>query len=107
MAKWRGKVGFGVQTEVRPAVWKDVIEEHVYSGEIIRNTRSLQSSDNLNDNINVSNEISILADPFANNNFHSMRYVEFMGAFWEISKIEVRYPRLILSVGGVYNGERP
>lgn len=106
MAKWRGKIGFGVQTEVRPTVWKDVIEEHTYSGDVIRNTRSLQTSENLNDDINVANEISIIADPFANKNFHSMRYVEFMGDVWKITKVEVRYPRLILTMGGVYNGER-
>lgn len=106
MAKWRGKIGFGVPTEVRPAVWKDVIEERVYSGDLLRNTRSLQTSENLNDDINVANEISILADPFANHNFHSMRYVEFMGAVWTITKVDVRYPRLILTIGGLYNGER-
>lgn len=60
----------------------------------------------MNDDINVSNEISILADPYANQNFHAMRYVEFMGAKWKISGVEVQYPRLILSVGGVYNGEQ-
>lgn len=107
MARWTGKIGFGVQTEVRPAVWKDVIEEHKYSGEITRNTRSLQVTDNLNDDITVANEISILADPFAHKNFHSMRYVEFMGDLWKITKVDVRYPRLILTIGGVYNGERP
>lgn len=106
MAKWYGKIGFGVVTEVEPAIWEDVIEEHTYSGDITRNTRSLQSSENLNDDINVANEISIIADPFAKQNFHSMRYVEFMGTVWKITKVDVQYPRLILTIGGVYNGKR-
>lgn len=106
MAKWRGKIGFGIPTEVRPAVWKNVFEEHMYSGDVIRNTRNLQTSEKLNDDINVANEISIVADPFANQNFHSMCYVEFMGAVWKIATVEVRYHRLILTVGGLYNGER-
>ena len=59
--------------------------------------------DKLNDDVNISNEISIVADPFAYQNFHAMRYVEFMGAKWKISSVEVQYPRLILTVGGVYN----
>ena len=70
---------------------------------MIRNIRQLEASDKVNDDINISNEISIIADPFAYQNFHAMRYVEFMGAKWKISSVEVQYPRLILTVGGVYN----
>ena len=105
MAKFYGKIGFAKPTETNLGVWEDVIVERSYSGDLGRNTFRLQSSENLNDNINISNEISIIADPYANENFHSMRYVEFMGARWKINNVEVKYPRLILSVGGVYNGQ--
>lgn len=104
MAKFYGKIGFADTVETSPGVWTEKIVERNYFGDIIRNTRRLQSSDQLNDDINISNEISIVADPYANQNFHSMRYVEFMGAKWKITNVEVRYPRLILTVGGVYNG---
>lgn len=103
MAKYYGKIGYATSEEVKPGVWKKRITEREYFGDVIRNTRRLQSSGNLNDNIIVSNEISIVADPFANENFHSMLYVEFMGAKWKISNVEVQYPRLILTVGEVYN----
>ena len=79
----------------------------MYSGDVIRNTRRLQSADQVNDNVNVSNEISIIADPYANGNFHAMRYVGFMGAKWKITNVEVLYPRLILTIGGVWNGDKP
>ena len=79
----------------------------MYSGDVIRNTRRLQSADQVNDNVNVSNEISIIADPYANGNFHAMRYVGFMGAKWKITNVEVQYPRLILTIGGVWNGSEP
>lgn len=104
MAKFYGKIGFAETVETTPGVWKEKIVDYSYFGDIIRNARRLQSSDQLNDDINISNEISIVADPYANQNFHSMRYVEFMGAKWKITNVEVRYPRLILTVGGVYNG---
>lgn len=104
MAKFYGKIGFADTVETSPGVWTEKIVERNYFGDIIRNTRRLQSSDQLNDDINISNEISIVADPYANQNFHSMRYVEFMGAKWKITNVEVRHPRLILTVGGVYNG---
>ena len=106
MAKFYGAIGYAVNEETKPGVWMEKITEHMYYGDLTRNTRKLQSTDQLNDNINVANEISIIADPFAYENFHSMKYVEFMGAKWKITSVEVQYPRLILTVGGVYNGEQ-
>lgn len=105
MAKFYGIIGYAETVETKPGVWTEQITERTYYGDLIRNTRQLQSSGQLNDNINVANEISIVADPFANQNFHSMLYVEFMGAKWKIAKVEVQYPRLILTTGGVYNGK--
>ena len=106
MAKFYGAIGYSVTEETKPGVWKENIIERMYYGDLVRNTRRLQSADKLNDNIDVANEISIVADPFANDNFQSMKYVEFMGAKWKITSVEVQYPRLILTVGGVYNGEQ-
>jgi hypothetical protein len=103
MSKFYGEIGFAVMNEIRPGVWGDDIVTHNYFGDITRNTRQLQSGGNVNDELNISNEISIVADPFARENFHKMRYVEYMGAKWKITNVEVQYPRLILSVGGVYN----
>lgn len=105
MAKYYGIIGYAETVETKPGVYTEQITERQYYGDLIRNTRQLQSSGQLNDNINVANEISIVADPFANQNFHSMLYIEFMGAKWKITKVEVQYPRLILTTGGVYNGE--
>lgn len=105
MAKFYGAIGYAEMVKGKPGVYKEKITEKMYSGELIRNTRRLQSADQLNDNINVANEISIISDPFANENFHSMRYVEFMGAKWKITNVEVQYPRLILIIGGVYNAQ--
>lgn len=105
MAKFYGPIGYSVSTEVRPGVWKDTIEERNYYGDLIRDTSRWTASQNsTNDDLTINNQISIVADPFAENNFHSMKYVRFMGANWKITSVEPRFPRLILSVGGVYNG---
>ena len=106
MAKFYGKIGYSTTEETAPGVWEENVTERSYYGDLIRNTRRYQSTDQVNDDLNISNEISILADPYAYENFHSMKYVEFMGAKWKVTSIEVQYPRLILSVGGVYNGEQ-
>lgn len=103
MAKFYGPIGYAETVETVPGVWEDKIIERYYHGDVTRNTRRLQSSDKVNDDINISNEISIVADPFAAGNFHNMRYIGFMGAKWKISNVEVQYPRLILSIGGLYN----
>lgn len=104
MAKWFGVIGYAKTVETSPGIWKEQITERQYYGEVNRNVRRLQTADKLNDDIIVSNEISIVSDPFANENFHSMRYITFMGAKWKISSVEVKYPRLSLTLGGVYNG---
>ena len=105
MAKWFGVIGYAVTEETYPGVWEEKIVERNYFGDLLRINRRLQpSSEKLNDDIDISNEISIVSDPFAMDNFHSMRYAEFGGAKWKISNVEVQYPRLRLTIGGVYNG---
>ena len=103
MPKFFGAIGFAETIEVQPGVYIDRITERNYYGELIRNTsRWTTSQESINDDLNINNQISIIADPYAVNNFHSMKYIEFMGAKWKITNVEVSYPRLILSVGGVY-----
>ena len=106
MARFYGKVGFAIPTEIRPGVWEDSVVERSYYGDVIRNTRRKESGDRILDDIIISNEISIIADQFANENFHHMTYVEFMGALWKVSTVAVQRPRLVLTVGGVYNGPK-
>lgn len=104
MAKFYGIIGYAETVETEPGIWDERITERSYYGDLNRNTLKLQTSEGVNDDVNLSNEISIVADPFAYQNFHSMRYVEYMGAKWKIINVEVQHRRLILSVGGVYNG---
>ena len=104
MAKWYGKIGYAENVETAPGDWIERIIEKSYYGDMYRNSRLLQNSSGTNDNINIANQISIVADPYANDHIFAMRYVEFQGARWKISNVEVQYPRLILTVGGLYNG---
>lgn len=108
MAKFYGKIGYAETVEEvvdgkTTGVHEEQIVERYYSGDMNRNTRRLQQSGNLNDNISISNELSIISDPYAQQNFHAIRYVEFMGTKWKVTNVEVQYPRLILTLGEVYN----
>ena len=105
MARYFGTIGFAETKETTPGVWSEEITKRQYFGEVQRITRRLQSTNQVNDNVDISNQISIVADPFASQNFHSIRYAEYMGTRWKVTNVEVSYPRLVLTLGGVYNGQ--
>lgn len=105
MAKYSGNIGYIETVETLPGVWTEQVTERFHYGDFARNSIRFQtSSEGANDNINTSNEVSIVADPYAIQNFHSIRYIEYMGTKWKVNSVEVKYPRLILSIGGVWNG---
>ena len=106
MGKWFGKIGYAVTEETEPGIWEEQIIERDYYGDITSDRRKRQNSQGINDNLNLSNVISIIADPFAYENCSHMAYAEIMGTKWKISDIEVQWPRLILTIGGVYNGNQ-
>jgi hypothetical protein len=104
MAKFYGRIGYGENVETSPGVWQDQIVEYNYYGDVVRNVRQLREGENLNNDLSVSNSISIVADAYANEHFFAIRYVEWAGTLWTVSDVEVQSPRLLLRLGGVYNG---
>lgn len=104
MAKFKGVVGFAVNVEKEPGTHVEEIVERRYSGDLHRINRRLESSGNINDNINISNEISILGDEYARHHFYAMRYIEFEGAKWKVATVDAtKRPRLVVTLGGLYN----
>ncbi len=101
--KYYGPVGFSMEEEVEDGIFKRIIIEHMYTGELTKWISKWQVGDGINDNLNMSNQISIIADPFAYENFHRIVYVEFRKTKWKVTSVEIQYPRLILTVGGLYN----
>lgn len=105
MAKFYGLIGYAIPVETRPGVWGHEIVERNSSGDVLRTSSNWSnSSDSVNDDLNIEKRISIVADPYAYQNAHRIKYVEYMGAKWKVKSIEPAHPRLILNVGGVYNG---
>lgn len=107
MAKYHGKVGFVTFVEKTPGVDVEEPIEREYFGDIIRNTKRWEQAQQVNDNLQINNQISIIADQYANQNLLAIRYVSWMGTRWKITSVDVQHPRLILSIGGVYNGPTP
>ena len=107
LAKFYGAIGYALLEESSPGVWIDTIVEKNYRGDIILDQRRFQSSENLNDNINIDNSISILADAYAYENLGFMKYIVWNNVAWKIQSFSINRPRIVLQIGGVYNGERP
>jgi hypothetical protein len=106
MARFFGVVGYGdsIESPSGSGVWIDTITEVEYYGDVIRDTRKLEPGEGLNDNIKVANSISIISDDFAIKHFFKIKYVRWAGVLWTVPSVEVKSPRLILSLGSVYNG---
>lgn len=103
MAKWYGKIGFAETVETSLDVWTETIREYPYYGDILFNNRSLGNEYEINNSVSISNKISFVADPYAREKFHEIKYATFMGTKWRVTSIEVQYPRLIMTLGGVWN----
>lgn len=108
MARFFGKVGYGVTVETDLDVWSDNILERDYYGTVLNDTVSHEESDKVNDDLRLSSRISIVADPYAFEHYSNIKYVvDESGVFWAVTSVQVKRPRLILSTGGVYNGVKP
>lgn len=103
MAKFYGKVGFLRIEETAPDVYSEILTERLYKGNVIRNQKRYQSSESLNDDVVLSNNISIVADSYANENVFAIKYVMYKGVPWKVTKVEIQSPRIILTLGGKYN----
>jgi hypothetical protein len=102
--KFYGVIGYAVTEEVVPGKWKNSIVEKNYRGDVTRVSRRLRSADKVNDDLTINNEIRIVADAFAYQNFQNIRYVVWMGTKWKVESVTVDRPRLVLEIGGEYNG---
>lgn len=103
MARFYGQIGYAELKETSPGVWEEIITEHNYYGDTIRNEVRFRDASTINADTLVDNKFSILADEFAYSNFHHIRYIKWMGAKWKIASVDVQRPRLLLTLGGLYN----
>lgn len=106
MARFYGPVGYVKSVETAPGVWEDSVTEHNSGGDVLRSGRRLNSGENLNDNLSAVNTFSLLIDGYATENLFAIRYIKWMGSYWKVSTVEIQVPRLLLTIGEVYNGPK-
>lgn len=102
--KWHGKIGYAETTETSPGVWEEIITEYECHGDMLQIIRRLNQGDMINDDINISNKLSIVMNPFFYKHYYAIRYATIGNAKWKVVSVDLRYPRLELSLGGLYNG---
>lgn len=103
MAKFAGKIGFSNTIETSPGIWSSDIVEKTYMGDVLKASLRYQDNSKVNEDVVLSKRISIIADMFINNNLHTIKYVTYMGTKWSVTEFDIQYPRVILTLGGVYN----
>lgn len=103
MGKFTGRLGYLFQEETSPGVWEERVEEYECVGDIISANRKWEKGESFTDELNVSNRFSIVAAAFVTKNLAYMRYLKWMDVAWKITNADIQYPRIILTIGGVYN----
>lgn len=103
MTKFYGNIGFVKTEETTPGVWTKTYKERCYAGDVVRKFYRLENSDQINQNLNLNNSISIISDDYIYDNLEYIAYVEWLGSLWKVNSVEPQRPRLILDIGGVFN----
>lgn len=107
MAKYYGNIGFATQVETSPGIWEDAIVRRLYKGDVIRNSRRYDNAEGINDEFSLGNTFSIISDAFLYSHIPALRYLEYLGAKFKITSVDIDRPRVTISVGGVYVSDEP
>lgn len=103
MAKCSGKIGFALTVETSPGVFEERIVEKPYKGNITQLNAHVEDENSINSNFRINNNISVVANKYFLENLGHMRYVTYKGLPFKITSFQVIPPRLIFSLGSVYN----
>lgn len=103
MTRFSGVIGFAEQVETKPGIWESQITERHYKGSITRNQVRWNQGSDINDDLRIDNEISVVSDPFLIDHLGVIRYIEWMGSKWKVTSMMIQPPRVVLQIGGVYH----
>ena len=104
MARFYGEIGYALTEEVRQGIWEERIHYRPYFGSVERNTRRYENGVSVNDDLTLNNQISIIADAYAYESYFAIRTIKWNGAHWKVTNVEIQRPRILLTIGGIYNG---
>jgi hypothetical protein len=105
MSRCSGLIGYALAGETQPGVWTENITEKIYYGDVVRDNRRIVDQGEINGSININNNISVVSNKFMLDNLAFMRYITFANSKWKISSVDIRSPRVVITLGGLYNEE--
>lgn len=104
MAKYSGKIGYGADVESAPGVYKTDIIEKDAIGDIYKNTVNVKDGNGINEEISLGMKISVFVD-LSTSDYSKIKYATHLGTKWKVTSVEPQFPRLVLTMGGVYNAQ--
>lgn len=106
--KFYGYIGFAVTVDDGDGVWRPTITDKKYSGDVLRLIRNKDSGEHINDGLRLNSQFSILMDPWFQDHFSSVKYIEYLGTKWVVESADpTNYPRVLITPGGIYHGDEP
>lgn len=102
--KFTGKLGYSITQETSPGIWEDKIVEKDITGDTLSSNYRFENPSDAILDINLQTKISVVIDTYIKDHFGYIKYVKFQGVAWNVKSVDMQYPRLILTLGGLYNG---
>lgn len=109
--RYAAKLGYRYTEEQRDSedrpngVYKEIYTERPYKADVMSYGYRNQTSESINDDYKLTNKFSVLAcDAFTLSHLNSIIYIEYLGIKWKVTSVDIQRPRLIISIGGEYNG---
>ena len=105
MTRCSGNIGYALVAETQPGVWTEEVVDKKYYGEVVTDNRKFTDQNQINDNLNISNNISVVSNKFMLDNMSYMKYITFLKSKWKISSVDIKPPRIIITMGGLYKDQ--
>lgn len=109
MARFYGTVGFmqTVEDDSRPGMYFEKITEYPKRyGDILTNKWNSSPGKSINDDFKVANRISVVCNKKMISEAQFARYIIWNNVKWEITSVDIEPPRLIFTLGGIYNAQQ-
>ena len=100
--RYADKLGFILTQETTPGVWETKTVEHFAKGDVVQRAYRWDDAQSVNADLDITNQISIVYDNFFIHNMFALRWAAWQGKKWNVSRIELKPPRMILTLGKEY-----
>lgn len=107
--RFAGLVGYIETEETSPGIHLPVETTRKMRGDVLsaktQNSQDGRTTEtSLYKDIRLSHRFSLVGDAYSFKNYMYLKWIIVEGHKWEVSSVEIQSPRLLISIGGLYNG---